>query len=60
MYVAQDKKKHDQVAIKVMRLLSNDSAIENESKLMKESQSRYIVQNNNVFRMNEEWWVSKL
>ena len=60
MYVAQDKKKHDQVAIKVMRMLSNDSAIENESKLMKESQSRYIVQIYNVFRMNEEWWVSKL
>ena len=48
---------HDLVAIKKVKLLSDDKRIEKESELLKECQSRYIVRYHSVLRMESELWV---
>ena len=57
MFAALDKTSHMLVAIKKVKLLSDDKRIEKESELLKECQSRYIVRYHNVLRMESELWV---
>ena len=48
---------HDLVAIKKVKLLSDDKRIEKESELLKECQSRYIVRYYDVMQREREMWV---
>ena len=57
VFMALDTISHDLVAIKKVKLLSDDKRIEKESELLKECQSRYIVRYHNVLRMESELWV---
>ena len=57
VFMALDNVSHDLVAIKKVKLLSDDKRIEKESELLKECQSRYIVRYHNVLRMESELWV---
>ena len=57
VFVALDKTSNVLVAIKKVKLLSDDKRIEKESELLKECQSRYIVRYHNVLRMESELWV---
>ena len=57
VFKALDNVSHDLVAIKKVKLLSDDKRIEKESELLKECQSRYIVRYHNVLRMESELWV---
>ncbi len=58
VYVAMDKAANELVAIKRIKGVSDDKRIENETQLLKECQSRYIVLYYNMIRKGEEWWVS--
>ena len=58
VFKALDTISHDLVAIKKVKLLSDDKRIEKESELLKECQSRYIVRYHSVLRMESELWVS--
>ena len=58
MFAALDKTSHMLVAIKKVKLLSDDKRIEKESELLKECQSRYIVRYYDVLRREGELWVS--
>lgn len=58
VYVAMDKAANELVAIKRIKGVSDDRRIENETQLLKECQSRYIVLYYNMIRKGEEWWVS--
>ena len=60
VFVAMDKASNELVAIKRIELLSDDKYIENESQLLKECQSRYIVLYYNMIRKESELWVSPL
>ena len=60
VYVAMDKAANELVAIKRIRGVPDDKRIENESQLLKECQSRYIVLYRNMMRKGEEWWVSPM
>ena len=57
VFKALDTISHDLVAIKKVKLLSNDKGIEKKSELLKECQSRYIVRYHSVLRMESELWV---
>ena len=57
VFMALDNVSHDLVAIKKVKLLSDDKRIEKESELLKECQSRYIVRYYDVLRMENELWV---
>ena len=57
MFVALDKASNDLVAIKKVKPLLNEDELENEWKLLKECQSRYIVRYYDVMRMESELWV---
>ncbi len=57
VFVAQDKKSNDLVAIKRLKPIGNGNAIETELELLKECQSRYIVRYYNVVRRKGELWV---
>ena len=57
VFMALDNVSHDLVAIKKVKLLSDDKRIEKESELLKECHSRYIVRYHNVLRMESELWV---
>ena len=57
VFMALDNVSHDLVAIKKVKLLSDDKRIEKESELLNECQSRYIVRYHNVLRMESELWV---
>lgn len=60
VYVAMDKAANELVAIKRIKGVSDDKRIENETQLLKECQSRYIVLYYNMMRKGEEWWVSPM
>ncbi len=60
VYVAMDKAANELVAIKRIRGVPDDKRIDNESQLLKECQSRYIVLYRNMMRKGEEWWVSPM
>ena len=57
VFVALDKKSNDLVAIKKVKPLLNEDKLENEWKLLKECQSRYIVRYYDVLRRDGEFWV---
>lgn len=57
VFVALDKKSNDLVAIKRVKPLLNEDKLENEWKLLKECQSRYIVRYYDVLRRDGEFWV---
>ena len=48
---------HDLVAIKKVKLLSDDKGIEKESELLRQCQSPLIVRYYDVLRMESELWV---
>ena len=57
VFVALDKTSNDLVAIKKVKPLLNEDELENEWKLLKECQSRYIVRYYDVLRRDGEFWV---
>ena len=57
VFVALDKSSNDLVAIKRVKMVMEDDQIANESKLLKECQSRYIVRYYDVLRREGELWV---
>ena len=57
VFAALDKTSNMLVAIKKVKLQSDDKRIEKESELLKECQSRYIVRYHSVLRMENELWV---
>ena len=57
VFVALDRKSNDLVAIKKVKPLLNEDKLENEWKLLKECQSRYIVRYYDVLRRDGEFWV---
>ena len=57
VFVALDKTSNDLVAIKRVKMVMEDAEIANESKLLKECQSRYIVRYYDVIRREGELWV---
>ena len=59
MFVALDKSANDLVAIKKVRMMMNDAAIENESRLLKKCVSKYIVRYYDVVVHETELWVGQ-
>lgn len=57
VFVALDKTSNDLVAIKRVKVVTDDDAIANESKMLKECQSRFIVRYYDVLRREGELWV---
>ena len=57
VFVALDKTSNDLVAIKKMKMASDTSVIENESRLLQECNSKYIVRYYDVIRKDNEVWV---
>lgn len=57
VFVALSKKSNEKVAIKKVKLVSNDTLIEKESQLLKECHSRYIVRYYEVLKKENELWV---
>ena len=60
MFVALNRLSYDLVAIKKMKMASDTSdtsVIENESRLLQECNSKYIVRYYDVIRKDNEVWV---
>ena len=57
VFVALDKTSNDLVAIKKVKLTLNDSDMDGESRLLKESRSRFIVRYYDVLKREGELWV---
>ena len=57
VFVALDKTSNDLVAIKKVKLTLNDSEMDGESRLLKESRSRFIVRYYDVLKREGELWV---
>ena len=57
MFVALNRLSYDLVAIKKMKMVSNVALIENESRLLQECNSKYIVRYYDVIRKDNEVWV---
>ena len=57
VFVALNKTSREMVAIKRVKLVLDGNAVESESKLLKECQSRYIVRYYDVIRREGELWV---
>lgn len=57
VFVAQDKKSNDLVAIKRLKPIGNGNAIGTRLELLKEYQSRYIVRYYDAIRRKGELWV---
>ena len=57
MFVALDKTSNDLVAIKKVKMTVNDNEMDGESRLLKESRSRFIVRYYDVLRREGELWV---
>ena len=60
VFVALSKQSNVYVAIKKVKLLSDDKRIETESILLKECQSPFIVRYYDVIRRERELWVRRL
>ena len=58
VFKALDTISHDLVAIKKVKLLSDDKRIEKESELLRQCQSPLIVRYYDVLRKESELWVS--
>ena len=57
VFAALDKTSNMLVAIKKVKLLSDDKRIEKESELLRQCQSPLIVRYYDVLRMESELWV---
>ena len=57
VFVALDKTSNDLVAIKKVKMTLNDSDMDGESRLLKESRSRFIVRYYDVLKREGELWV---
>ena len=57
VFVALDKTSNDLVAIKKVKVVMNDSDMDGESRVLKESRSRFIVRYYDVLRREGELWV---
>ena len=57
VFVALDKTSNDLVAIKKVKMVMNDSDMDGESRLLKESRSRFIVRYYDVLKREGELWV---
>ena len=57
VFVALDKTSNEMVAIKRVKMVLDGNAVESESKLLKECQSRYIVHYLDVIVSESELWV---
>ena len=60
VFVALSRQSNVYVAIKKVKLLSDDKRIETESILLKECQSPFIVRYYDVIRRERELWVRRL
>ena len=57
VFVALDKTSNDLVTIKKVKMVMNDSDMDGESRLLKESRSRFIVRYYDVLKREGELWV---
>ena len=60
MYVALDKASNDYVAVKKVQMKVDESTVQNESKMLKECGSKYIVRYYGVISNRNENWVCQL
>ena len=57
MYVALDKASNDYVAVKRVQMKVDESTVQNESKMLKECGSKYIVRCYDLVKVGNEVWV---
>ena len=57
MYVALDKASNDYVAVKRVQMKVDESRVRNESRLLKECGSKYIVRYFDLVKVGNEVWV---
>ena len=57
MYVALDKASNDYVAVKRVQMKVDESRVRNESRLLKECGSKYIVRYFDLVKVGNEMWV---
>ena len=57
MYVALDKAPNDYVAVKRVQMKVDESTVQNESKILKEWGSKYIVRYFDLVKVGNEVWV---
>ena len=58
--MALDKASNDYVAVKRVQMKVDESTVQNESKMLKECGSKYIVRYINLVKMGSEVWVRLL
>ena len=57
MYVALDKASNDYVAVKRVQMKVDEATVQNESKMLKEYGSKYIVRYFDLVKVGNEVWV---
>ena len=57
MYVALDKASNDYVAVKRVQMKVDESTVQNESKMLKECASNFIVRYFDLVKVGNEVWV---
>ena len=57
MYVALDKASNDYVAVKRVQMKVDEATVQNESKMLKECRSKYIVRYFDLVKVGNEVWV---
>ena len=57
MYVALDKASNDYMAVKRVQMKVDESTVQNESKMLKECGSKYIVGYYDLVKVGNELWV---
>lgn len=58
VYVAKDRMSNDLVAIKKVKVMADSDTLENESRMLKDCVSKFIVRYCDVVRRENEVWVS--
>ena len=57
MYVALDKASNDYVAVKRVQMKVDEATVQNESKMLKECGSKFIVRYFDLVKVGNEVWV---
>lgn len=57
VYVAKDRMSNDLVAIKKVKVMTDSDTLENESRMLKDCVSKFIVRYCDVVRKEGEVWV---
>ena len=57
VYKAFDKTSNDYMAIKKLRLIAEVASLENESRILRNCRSKYIVGYYDAIQMKDELWV---